>query len=88
MTIMLPEDVIEYILSYGDPNINEKYRFVMKQIKFLKTEFNYNRLKPYNTWYLYKDEDFKHYILYKNNSKNALNYCHITCNHTFCNMKN
>jgi hypothetical protein len=84
--IELPDDVIDLILSYGDPIVNQKYIFVMKQLRFLKKEFNYKRLQPYNTWHGYKESEFKHYILYKNNSKNSLNYCHVICNHTYCNM--
>lgn len=87
-TINLPDDVINHILSYGDPIITQKYSFVMKQMKFLNTEFNYKRKQLYNRWYLYKDTDFKHYILYKNNSKSSINYCHVMCNHSFCNLQN
>lgn len=76
MTIILPDDVIENILSYGDPIINEKYTCVILQIKYLNNEFNYIRLKPYNTWYGYSKEFFKKYALYKNNNKISINSCH------------
>jgi len=82
--IELPKDVIDIILSYGDPIINEKYSFVMKQIEYLKREFNYKRLQPYNIWYHYTESDFMEYILYKNNSKSVMNYRHVKCDHAFC----
>jgi hypothetical protein len=84
--VQLPDDVINYILDYGDPRINQKYNFVLIQLKYLNNEFNYNRKKKYNTWYGYEENEFKHYILYKNNSKSSLNYCHVLCNHTYCNL--
>ena len=77
MKIILPDDVIEHILSYGDPIVNEKYSFVVIQIEYLNNEFNYNRSKPYNTWYDYPPELFKKYALSKNNNKISLN-CHIS----------
>ena len=86
--VILPDDVIDIILSYGDPIITQKYSFVMKQLEYLMNEFNYKRIKLFNTWYGYHEYHFKYYILYKNNSKSALNYSHVRCNHTFCNMKN
>ena len=76
MIIILPDDVIENILSYGDPIVNEKYTLVVIQIDYLNNEFNYNRLKPYNVWYSYPEEWFKKYALYKNNNKISLN-CHV-----------
>lgn len=72
MTI-LPDDVIEQILSYGDPIVNEKYTLVVIQIEYLNNEFNYNRYKPYNVWYGYPQELFKNYALCKNNNKISLN---------------
>lgn len=72
MTI-LPDDVIEHILSYGDPIVNEKYTSVVIQIEYLNNEFNYNRLKPYNVWYGFKECHFKKYALCKNNNKISLN---------------
>jgi len=86
--IELPKDIIDIILSYGDPIVNQKYFFVMKQFRFLKKEFNYKRLQPYNKWYHYRESEFMHYILYKNNSKNAMNYRHVRCGHSYCNMNN
>ena len=76
MSVILPDDIIEHILSYGDPIVNEKYSFVIIQIEYLNNEFNYNRLKPYNTWYGYKESQFKKYALCKNNNKISLN-CRI-----------
>jgi hypothetical protein len=76
MTIILPDDVIDHILSYGDPIVNEKYTYVLIQIDYLNNEFNYNRKKPYNSWYGYKESHFKKYALYKNNSKITLNILH------------
>jgi hypothetical protein len=76
MIITLPDDVIEHILSYGDPIINEKYTLVVIQIDYLNNEFNYNRLKPYNVWYGYPEEWFKKYALNKNNNKISLN-CYV-----------
>jgi hypothetical protein len=79
MTIILPNDVIENILSYGDPIVNKKYTFVVIQIKYLKNEFDYHRtLKPYciiisSIWYRYPPEWFKKYALYKNNHKISIN---------------
>ena len=69
----LPDDIIEHILSYGDPIVNEKYTLVVIQIEYLKNEFNYNRSKPYNVWYGYKESEFKNYALCKNNNKISLN---------------
>ena len=75
-SVILPDDVIEHILSYGDPIVNEKYTFVVIQIEYLNNEFNYNRSKPYNCWYGYPPEYFKKYALCKNNNKISLN-CRI-----------
>lgn len=79
MTIILPNDVIEHILSYGDPIVNEKYSFVVIQIKYLKNEFDYHRtLKPYciiiySIWSGYSENEYKKYALYKNNHKISIN---------------
>jgi hypothetical protein len=73
MTIILPDDMIENILSYGDPIVNEKYTCVVIQIKYLMNEFNYHRTKPFNFWNGYSREWFKKYALYKNNNKISLN---------------
>lgn len=86
--VNLPDDVIDIILSYGDPIINQKYSFVMKQLEYLMNEFNYKRKNRFNTWHGYHEYHFKYYILYKNYSKRALNYCHIRCNRSFCNLHN
>jgi hypothetical protein len=72
----LPDDVIENILSYGDPIITEKYTCVLLQIEYLKNEFNYNRKRPYNVWCGYSDAWFIKYALYKNNNKISINSCH------------
>ena len=72
MIVILPDDVIENILSYGDPIVNEKYTCVVFQIKYLNNEFNYHRTKPFNFWNGFKDYHFKKYALYKNNSKYKL----------------
>jgi hypothetical protein len=77
LSFILPDDIIEYILSYGDPIINEKYTLVMIQLEYLNDEFNYNRLKPYNVWYGYPSYWFKKYALCKNNNKISLN-CRVS----------
>lgn len=77
MTITLPDDVINNILGYGDPIVNENHTLVVIQIEYLKNEFNYNRSKPYNIWYGYTESEFKKYALCKNNNKISLN-CRVS----------
>jgi hypothetical protein len=69
----LPEDVVNYILEYGDPIVTEKYKCVLNQINYLFKEFNYKRCQMWNVWKGYKKSQFMIYILYKNKSKNRLN---------------
>ena len=49
MTVILPNDVIEHILSYGDPIVNEKYSFVVIQIEYLKDEFDYHQQSKFSS---------------------------------------
>ena len=89
MTIILPNDVIENILSYGDPIVNEKYSFVVIQIEYLKNEFDYHRKhKPYciiisSIWYGYSENKFKKYALYKNNHKISINSESNSCHNYY-----
>ena len=69
----LPEDVVNYILEYGDPIVNEKFKCVLIQINYLVEEFNYKRFAMWNIWKGYRENQFMMYILYKNKSKHKLN---------------
>jgi len=59
MTIVLPEDVISYILSYGDPDISVNFSYCLKQLLYNKQEFD----MLCNTNGLLVDTDFMYFIL-------------------------
>jgi hypothetical protein len=59
MTIVLPEDIINNILSFGDPEISVKFSYCLKQLLYNKQEFD----MLCNTNGLLVDTDFMYFIL-------------------------
>jgi len=60
MTIVLPEDIINNILSFGDPEISVKFSYCLKQLLYNKQEFD---MLCNNTNGLLVDTDFMYFIL-------------------------
>ena len=62
----LPEDAINTILSYGDPDNTQKYKRVLEQISYYIREFNYHRtnhFRPFCRWYNVLETDYYRYAL-------------------------
>jgi len=59
MTIVLPEDIINIILSFGDPKIYAQFSDCLKQLLYNKREFD----MLCNTSVTLVDTDFMYFIL-------------------------
>jgi hypothetical protein len=69
----LPMDLVYEILSYGDVVVTEKYEGVLRQLKYHKKEFMYQRNNnPLSQWYFKPDSYYTLYILMKNQMKKHL----------------
>lgn len=73
LKMILPMDIVDQILSYGDPEITNRFRCVHYQIKYHKREFDVLRHTPYNTYYRWQSHQFRYFILSRANDKNQLN---------------
>ena len=63
---VLPGDIIEIIMSYGDPTVTNLYKNVMTQLIYHMNEFNYHRFNksnPFNRWFLLPETDYHKYVL-------------------------
>lgn len=60
---MLPEDIINEIMSYGDVNVTLKYKGVLNQLNYYRKEFDYQR-KKHKTGCWYGDKNYIIYALY------------------------
>ena len=78
MTTNLPEDVISYILSYGDPDISVKYSYCLNQIVYNKNEFDVLCSRPGNTYDGWVDANFMYFILERNYQKKNNNIFYKT----------
>ena len=68
--MMLPDDVINEIMYYGDVNVTLKYIGVINQLNYYKKEFDYQRKNHKNGyWYGLSNHDYKLYVLYKSKDK-------------------
>ena len=72
--IYVPNDIINNILSFGDPEITIKYKSCINQLLYNKKEFDFLRNQKHNTYYNWKDYNFKTFILIRTNQKKKLNY--------------
>lgn len=72
MTTYLPEDVISYILSYGDPDISVKFSYCLNQIVYNKNEFDVLCSSPGNTYDGWVDANFMYFILERNYQKKII----------------
>tara|TARA_B100000965_G_C19392480_1_gene669608 strand:+ start:391 stop:765 length:375 start_codon:yes stop_codon:yes gene_type:complete len=62
----LPQDMINIVLSYGDPDNTFKYSTVLNQLRYYKKEFEYNRNngdRPNRRWYNATETDYYKYAL-------------------------
>jgi len=71
--VILPMDIVDLILSYGDPVITNRFQCVHYQLKYHQKEFDVLRHKPRNTYYGCKSYDLPYFILTRSNDKNQLN---------------
>lgn len=63
MRVDLPMDVIDHILSYGDPEVTMKYKAVINQINYYIKEYDYLRHQELNFYYNWRKEDIIYFIL-------------------------
>ena len=52
----LPDEMVDIIMSYGDPNIVYLYKNVIHQLTINMNEYNYyrpNERKSFNRWFLF-----------------------------------
>ena len=71
--INVPNDIINHILSFGDPEITKKYNLCLIQLLYNKKEFDYLRQLRMNTYYNWKKHHFKYFILTRNLQKKNIN---------------
>lgn len=57
----LPDDIVNEILSYGDPEVYKKFKLVMEKIETLKKEFQIARQD--SIWYRHPETHFLYYAL-------------------------
>jgi len=77
----LPTEIITYILSFGDPLVTEQFRnTVIKQIKYLKKEFDYCRKDPTNCYYKMSKEYVYYFMLIRTREKMYINCSNQTLN--------
>ena len=60
--ISLPQDIIDYILSYKDVVTTKKFRKVLTELRDYKLTFNILRQNPNSYWYNKSDELFLIFI--------------------------
>jgi hypothetical protein len=65
----LPNDVINCILSFGDPEITKKYNLCLNQLLYNKKEFDFLRQQRMNTYYNWDKHHFKYFILIRTSQK-------------------
>lgn len=82
--IYLSDDIINHILSFGDPEITEKYNLCLIQLLYNKKEFEFLRQSKMSIYYNWKEEYFKYFILIRVYQKKKLNY--KTCYRPIINM--
>ena len=73
MTIELPTDIIDYILSFGDPEIYVKFSYCFKQLLYNKREFGALRNTIGNTYSGWRDSYFMYFVLERNYQKSLNN---------------
>lgn len=66
----LPIEIVNEILSYGDVEVTQKFECVLRQLKYHKSEYDYQRSSNKKSeWYYRPSTHFKLYILMKNQIK-------------------
>ena len=73
--LILPEVLINEIMSYGDPIINQRHEYVIRQISYNYEEFKYLRTRPHNFYGGFRECDFRYFILNR-----SLNKIETNCN--------
>ena len=73
----LPEDVINYILEYGDVDVTRKFSHVLSQMTYLKNEFTYLRTFGKNFYYRWPPSLFFVFIIIRNRQKMLMNIRNI-----------
>ena len=70
---LLPIEIINEILSYGDPIITRKFSYVLAQLKYNKTEFEYLRQQPNGRYSNWSNERLYKFMLIRTRQKMKLN---------------
>ena len=73
MNIILPIEIVEYILLYGDPDVTRKYSAVIRQINYYRNEYNYLRKQAFNFYYKWNKHDIIYFIFNRCRYKNEEN---------------
>ncbi len=76
----LPNEIVNYIMSYSFPNVKEQHKSVMIQINYNFKEFNYLRHLPLNHYYKFYESEFIYFILNRIYDKMELNNKNIERN--------
>ena len=82
----LPDDLLNSVLSYGDPDNTFKYSNVLDQLKYYKEEFDYyrhNKGRPENRWYNASDNEYYKYALRETFLKRNVNKYYGDLNDNF-----
>ena len=73
MNIILPIEIVEYILLYVDPDVTRKYSAVIRQINYYRNEYNYLRKQAFNFYYKWNKHDIIYFIFNRCRYKNEEN---------------
>ena len=71
---ILPDEIVNNIISYGDPIVTQLYKNVMRQLHFNYKEFNYLRKQTTNFYRGFRKCDFRYFVLNRANNKKEINY--------------
>lgn len=69
----LPNEIVNYIMSYTFPNVKEQHKSVVRQINYNFNEFNYLRHLPLNFYYRFYENEFLYFIFNRCYDKQEIN---------------
>lgn len=74
ISMELPDEVVDIILSYGDVIVTQRYCGVIRQLNYYMSEFDWqHNHNSRSIWYLRPPNYYPCYALMKNNMKRHLN---------------
>ena len=78
----LPMEIVDYILSYGDPSVTIKNKAIVSQLNYYSKEYEYLRHCPFNFYYNWRKGDVIYFIF--NRCYFKIQARGVTCNCSAC----